>query len=233
MSRAREFLHLYNQLDAYLRERTGRPPRSTSFARVVKTAAKTDRTVRRFRPRLEHLHRLRNVLVHDGLYGPEPIAEPSERVLADFADIVERIMDPPRARTAGSEPREIFKPNQPLAHALRQMREGDFSQVVVQDDDGPAALLTAEGIARWLEDRAADPSINLEGTTIGDVLALEPPETFRVVHPETTVDEVRAAFEEAFELLGVRLYAVLVTRSGRGRDKVMRIVTPWDLLGAG
>lgn len=57
------------------------------------------------------------------------------------------------------------------------------------------------------------------------------PRTRRPLPPRrrdaSTVDEIRAAFEEAFELLGVRLYAVLVTRSGQARDKVLRIVTPW------
>lgn len=114
MTRAREFLHLYNQLDTHLRELTGKPPRSASFTQVLKLAAKKDPVVRRFRDRIERFHRLRNVMVHEGAYGPEPIAEPNEKALVDFADILKRITDPPRARTAGSVPRQLFHPDAPV-----------------------------------------------------------------------------------------------------------------------
>ncbi len=200
---------------------------NVGFSTVLDRAASRHATVKPFERRIRRLYRLRNAIVHEQGPGDNVIAEPHEKVVAELEQWVQTIKSPPRLETLGSIPLEPFSPDDELATALAQMRDRDFSQVIVQEVD--LALLTTEGIARWLEHRVPEEIIELKGVRIRDVLPHEPPDTFRVMKRGQSAYDAQTAFRAAARGPG-RLFAIIVTNSGRKTEKPVRIITPWDLL---
>ncbi len=124
---------------------------------------------------------------------------------------------------------QIFSTEQPLIQALTYMRKNDFSQVIVRRN-GKLGLLTAEGIAKWLEEKATDDIISIQESTVGDSLLLELQDSFVLMRRTQTVDEAREAFAMSIENGRPRLFAVLITETGKDTEEPLGIVTPWDLL---
>ncbi len=120
------------------------------FTFVVKTAAKVDRAVSRYRETLIGYGELRNAIVHDRKYPEEIIAEPHPDIVDDLRQIVSMVTSPPRLIPTFAVDLRVFTVDEPLISALAYLRSQDYSQVVVHDGDG-LDLVTTEGIARWFE----------------------------------------------------------------------------------
>lgn len=120
----------------------------------------------------------------------------------------------------------VFSRDERLTHALGYMRRENFSQVVVSDN-GTLALLTVEGIARFVEDRADEDQIDLAGATVGEALAHDDPTSFAVMGSTNTLADAHAAF--AGRDREGRLYAIILTDTGTSTEEPIGIVTPWDI----
>jgi predicted transcriptional regulator len=173
---------------------------------------------------------LRNVLVHQRAPDGGCIAEPSERALREFKGIVQTILSPekliPRFQKAGICP---FSLQDSLVTALQHMREHDYSQIVVQTEKG-LSLLTAEGIARWVEEQAQDDIISVRNAIVADAWQYEQTGNVSIMNRNQTVYEAMDMFTQAIEQKMPRIYAVLITEHGKATESLLGIVTPWDLL---
>lgn len=228
MDRAAQFIQLYNQMSDYLRRVVDTDQRTT-FSALVAEAAKNDAAVRAVADRLKEYADLRNAIVHHRDYPATVIAEPSAEALADFAAIVRQALAPRRLLPAFERAVRVFASGEPLVQALRYLRDHDHSQVVVRHE-GVLALLTVEGVARWLEQQVDAATIGLAGATIGDAFMHEVPNTFVVMGGDQTVFEAQEAFAKILERGQPRLFAIIITQTGRRTEPPLGIVTPWDLL---
>lgn len=109
------------------------------------------------------------------------------------------------------------------------MRDHDYSQLIVRDQ-GTLALLTTEGIARWLEQQTEVEIINVVDARVGRALAYELADSFVVMRRDAPVDAAHAAFTSAIDREHPRLAAIIVTQNGKRTETPLGIVTPWDLL---
>ncbi len=158
---------------------------------------------------------LRNLLVHTARYPHEAYAEPSDWGLQRFRDIVDQVVHPVRLVPTFQRDLRVFRPEQPLPEALRHMDEKDYSQVVVKVDGGRHALLSLEGVARWLAGTSKDGVAQLGAATVAEALAYEPHGTHIFLPRDATLEEARKAFEVARrERKRARVYAAIITESG-------------------
>ena len=225
MNRTDTFILLYNQLDEYLAQVTDEDTR-TPFYSLVEKAVQRRLIRKRDEATLKKYGSLRNLIVHDADYPERVLAEPTEETLAEFGRIVQRLKNP---RTLNEFRHEVrtFSERDALALALEHMRTEDFSQVVVRDENS-LALLTTEGVAKWLERQRE--TFDLTGTTIKDALEHEIPGSFQVVSRRDTLEQAQEVFTEALERGQPRLYALIVTENGRPHETPLGIVTPWDAI---
>jgi CBS domain-containing protein len=224
--RAEEFLRLLNELDDHLKGITDRRY-ARGFTERVEQAARKDASIDRYRDELRDFAELRNAIVHYRSFPPAVIAEPTATALERLREIVARIVDPPQLIPTFAAAVESFAPAAPLLDALRFMGKHGYSQVPVLAD-GSLALLTSDGIARWVAAHA-DACIELGNVRIADVLPLEKGGNFEVMRGNATVEQARRAFLRALHR-GVRLRAILVTQDGKAQARVLAIVTPSDVL---
>jgi hypothetical protein len=215
MRRADQFVQLYNQVADYLAKLTGESTR-TPFYQLIERAATTNWIVRREATQLRKYGDLRNAIVHGSDYPREVIAEPTEETIARFASIVQRLVSPKRLDSF-RKPIQLFSVSDKLSAALRYMRANDFSQIIVRENS-ELSLLTAEGIAKWLEEQVEQDIISVAEASISDALACDIPNSFKVMSREDTVDTAQAAFATAIEQSTPRLFAIIVTQNGQPHE---------------
>ena len=228
MTRAEEFIQLFNRLSDHLMRVTGRN-HDYSFSALVDRAAERNLAVRAEAQQLKDYGDLRNAIVHHRAFPPEIIAEPSAKALADFDSLVERVLSPRLLIPAFSAQVRPFSTGQKLLDALRYMGENDFSQIIVRES-GKLRLLTVEGIAHWVERQTDDPIIDVSDATVNEALRFEGSGGFRIMKRSDTVYEARETFTGALERKQPRIFALIVTENGKATEKPLGIVTPWDLL---
>ena len=222
MRKADQFVELYNQLSAHLAELTGddRAP----FYALIERSRNISRVVRREEVTLKKYGDLRNLIVHGSNYPRELLADPTDETVAQFAQIVQRIIAPTRLDAFAQQLR-LFRSQELLEDALRYMNDHDFSQVIVRDGQR-LALLTAEGITKWLQAQAKRNNVSLANIAIGDALRYDLPDNFLLMRRDATVDAAEAMFATAIEQGHPRLFSIIITKIGKHNEAQLGIVTP-------
>ena len=220
------FEGVYNKIDALLRKKVG-GARTLSFSFVVSEAATKDPTVRANKDDLLEYGDLRNAIVHDRGKAPVLLADPREDVVVKIEKIWRQLSHPTLLRSIHRPiPLRIFTASVVLANSLSYMRENDFSQVIVLRD-GKHIILSAEGIAHWLEAKSKEDIIALSEARLSDVLNFEPKDSCTYLKATDTADRAREVFAND---VGKRIFSILVTESGSAKEKPINIVTPWDFV---
>jgi predicted transcriptional regulator len=229
MSRAEEFLKIYNELSDYL-YRKYKEGQRTGFTRIVDIASAKDPLIRSFNEDLREFADLRNAIVHDRSYPDQIIAEPNERCIDRFREIYKRITRPNLVYPTFKANIEVFAIKDNLRSALRYMRDKDYSQIVVRDENNKSSLLTAEAITRWLADRVDILESEMLKATIGDALKYIDKGNFLAMGRNETVYKAKDAFDNSTEPIMPELCAIIITHSGKLTEKPIGIITPWDML---
>lgn len=219
-----KFVTLYNRIDEYLR-RIVQADTRVAYSEIIRSVAENNRVVRQFRDDLLQFGDLRNAIVHSRGKSDEPVAVPLTEIVQHFASIVDSIISPRYADTLGS-PVTILLPDTLLEDILSFMRDGDFSQVVVRQDDRHQ-LLSTDGITNWLRENVSQDVISLKETSAATILPFEPKGTLAFLPRVATIYDANDRF--LLHPDDGRLFAILVTEHGKDREKPLRIITAWDL----
>lgn len=221
------FLDAYNAIDKLLRARLG-ADRTTGFYSIVERVAVVDRAVQRYSTDLKEFADLRNAIVHERTDG-RVIAEPHPETALRLEAILEQLRRPPKLGDLFRVRVVVSSASAPIGQAAKAMLDGNFSQMPVYDGDRFVSLLTSETIARWLGDQLASGIGLLEEAGVREVLHYtEDPEHYKFRARTATVFDALADFDE-FARRGKFLDAILVTNSGEENEKLLGIVTVFDI----
>ncbi|MGQ9756152.1 MAG: CBS domain-containing protein [Desulfotomaculales bacterium] len=229
MSNSARFLDAFNRIEHALRRITGND-KGLSFGAAVNKASRLDTGVRRFKDDLHQFRQLRNAIVHETTNG-RAIAEPADWVVVEIERIASLLTDPPRVVPLFAKKVLTLGTEDSIARAVRSMLEHSFSQIPVYDGSSFAGLLTTNTIARWLGAQVinGDPQLDLARIPIAGVLEYtEETDIYCFVKKEATLFEVLEKFRH-YERKGKRLEAVLITDNGAPSEKLLGIITVWDL----
>lgn len=228
MSRFDQFLEAYRQIEDGLRKTTGLFDGGVSFSKLMDSARQKSRVVDRNYAFMRTVHELRNVLIHRGQRGAT-LAEPTETVVRESEAIANALTRPPPLPKEVFHPVRVFPAGSPLGEALRFIRQNDFSQVPVVNDDKFESLLTTNSIARWLAKSVDEEIVEIKEKPLSEVLqAREDVSEHRFCSSKVDCETVIALFDEARER-GELLQAVLLTDNGKPGAVIRGIVTPHDL----
>ena len=228
LGRGSEFIQLYNQLVDHLRDLTG-ADRGVNFPQLVSMAARKDQSVRRHAARIREYADLRNAMVHYRSFPEEFIAEPTEEAVATFREIVEGVVSPKPLLPAYRKEVRVFSTSDRLVTILVYMRDRDYAQVAVRDG-GSLMLLTLKGIARWLLKQANADTVNVAQATVRDALAFDDPKNCVIMSGSQTIYDAQQAFIDALVKEKRRLFAIIVTETGKPDEDPAGIITPGDLM---
>jgi len=217
----------YNAIDRHLRNILHRDPQ-TSFAQLIvdyfrkKKIGSTDYTD------LRTFADLRNVLVHEKVKPKAYIAVPAPFVVEKIEEIRDRLIHPQRVLPKFQKSVESIKPDDSLAKVLALINDREYSQFPVYDANQFKGLLTENGITRWFAHHTSKvlSLIEVSDISVKQVLGEEERRSnYEFVPRSLTTIELTTLFAER-----EMLEAALITQSGNRKEKLMGIVTRWDVV---
>jgi CBS domain-containing protein len=157
------------------------------------------------------------------------VADPRDELIARLRQVREAILKPPLLRNFGSKPIPMAA-DRPVREALAKMRQNDFSQIVIELAE-EFALLSSEGILRWLEMCAEKQAwlVSIDESVLHQVVKYEPEGSCVWLAASEPVAEAAARFAQARPAAAARLACILVSERGKARERPLRLITPWDL----
>ncbi|MDN6161411.1 MAG: CBS domain-containing protein [Atopostipes sp.] len=228
MTKADEFVGAYNKIDHYLKKRYGYR-KEKSFTRMIRDVAPKDSIVRINLQLLESYAELRNAIVHnqdkDFL-----IADPHEEVVEKIKKIAENISNPPRVNSLFNDQVLAYDASNSVFDAIKEMTDHNYSQMPIKDNEKFLGLLNANTITRWFgatENKEIDDdgSTIITDTKIKDVLDYkETTDTYRFISRNTFIHDALDYFEK-----DRKLEALFITETGDSSEKLLGIITVWDL----
>jgi predicted transcriptional regulator len=197
---------------------------------VLSEFKKTKRTFANEADYLRMIGDLRNVLVHEKCEPYKYLAIPTITIVERLEAILDKLIHPKLAIPTFQKKVDTLSVVNSLADALKIISDKDFSQFPVYKEDSFKGVLTENGITRWLARHVSNELslIELEEISIKSVLDMEEKRrNYTFVPRDISVDDLKEKFAD-LELLEV----VLITEKGKKNEKLMGIVTRWDILRA-
>jgi predicted transcriptional regulator len=198
------------------------------FYDLVQAAIESDPSIRFFQSDLEEYADLRNAIVHRYSNG-QVIAEPNDKAVNEIESIASMICNPPRVSSLFKRNVVILSPEDSIEEAVNIMLKKSFSQLPVVKNTRFWGLLTTNTIARWLGSQTSENILNVKQTPITKVLNFtEDRDNHLFLKEDGTLFDVLEYFKE-YEKKGKVLNAILITKSGSSSEKLLGIITIWDL----
>ena len=222
------FLVLFNKIDKHIKDEL-QLRESTEFGKALGLWSQRRRGWK-YTHLLKALSHLRNMLVHDHVLPGRRLALPSSEALELLEQILTDLERPPRVIPRFQTDVATLQLTDSLASVLRRISEADYSQFPVYEGDRFRGLLTENGIVRYLTslDLQQCSLVEFEEIKVGALLSKdENLRNYRFVKRDLRIDR-------ALEFFASRpvLEAILITAHGRDDEKLLGIMTRWDVLEA-
>ena len=234
MDQTSEFIDLFRQLEAALREAAVQEGGSKEFGNLLSAMAKRDTFIQQRWNEIDLCRQIRNILSHfPTIAGRRPLV-PDEALIAVLRETVEHIEHPIRAIDAAMKRANLFTASMqsPVREILWQMRKRGFSHVPVMEGEALAAVFSV-GTIFTATCREKVPPMDL--ATIADFMPDIMPdrhENERYVFVSSTepLNQVKEHFQRPKSRQKVAV--VFVTADGGAQSPLQGMITPWDVIKA-
>ncbi len=230
--REEEFLSLYRTLEHLLSQRpeTREAKRFQSPIMAYLHSAEG----KLFREELDLCREIRNILVHSPEIGGQAIIEPSAVLVECLKEIIEHVKRPPLALNYATPAELIFSASlsDNALRTMRRMQRDGFSHLPIFEN---GLFFGVFSVSTLFSDAVEHGGCDLNADTKLDRFrALIPIHTHRTEQflflPKTAnYFEARVLFERPTKH-DRRLAAIFITKSGDPKDRLLGMITPWDVL---
>lgn len=226
------FIVAYNAIDAHLQHFFGNSAPS-SFRSLVDLYSKKHRWWKDAEL-LRTAAGLRNLLIHEKVEKYEYPCVPTEILVSQLETVRDRFLHPQLAIPQFEGEVVTIKTDDSLAKVLKLIHTLQVTHFPVYEySDGRekfAGVLTENGITRWLAERVSTEAslVELNDEPIREVLAREEKRrNYEFAASHFQVEELAHRFHE-----NAYLEAVLITLHGNAEERLLGIITRWDILHA-
>lgn len=231
-TRASEFIELYKQLEAGIKER---------FPGLEGSAVpwlSTRRDFKHLRAELDYCREVRNLLSHrpkpSSGNGAQFAVEPSEAMLQLLRDVIREVTDPPHIWDAMTQRKDLLAVeslNDYVRPVMAEMSRHAYSYVPMLKNGQVIGVFSSNALIAYLvEDEILEIGPETRFSHLEKFLGLDsqPSESFRFVARDALVSEVSDLFDEAV-CNKCKIGAVFVTQNGKPSEKILGMVTAWDV----
>ena len=230
MVNSERFLSAFNRIHEHMRKELGEH-HFISFIECLNRLRKKNYVVNRHYDELYVYNDLRNVIVHKKIDANYVIAEPHLETVIGIEAIERELTKPEKVFPKFQSEVKSFQIDETLDVVLTEVSRKGFSQFPVYDDNNFMGLLTENGIANWLAHSVEDDIFSISETSIGDVFAHEESrDNYQFISKNISVYEAKEKFIYHLEKGAVKLDALLITENGKETEKLLGIITPWDII---
>ena len=184
---------------------------------------------------LDLLREIRNILSHNAGSGGEPVVEPSDEMLSRLDEIIAYVKRPHSAADFGTPAEKIYFAhlNDSVIQVMRGMYNNGYSHVPVTEKGSVVGAFSMRALFDHLAERGLDAaSDEMRIRDLDGHIRFEDRggERYKFVSADTSIVEVRHLFQQYTER-NRRLGAIFVTETGDPGERLIRMLTPWDVLG--
>jgi len=233
ISNAERFITIFNKIDKYLRrvDRQDRHGGFVAFGNLVYDVSKYNKLICTYREDLREYAELRNVIVHQ--FKGKSIAEPHDEVVQQIKKLYENLTQPPVAYTIASKPVFVCSTNDFITDVIQVMTEKTYTHIPVYEESEFIGVFSESSITKWIRNSAEDGGFILEETKIGDLKRyLDRSDnkfnSYKFLAKNTDVFSIQEAFL-SFVQEEKRLGAIFITETGKVNEKLLGIITAWDI----
>ena len=229
--RADTFLEIFRELEDLLEQKYS--GKKLHYSSVVFEFLNSEDSAP-VREKLDLCREIRNVLTHNSKQGGESVVEPSEAVLNNLKECIEFIKKPPLAITYATMPENILKVNLSanVLSTMAKMNKQGFSNVPVLDSNLFMGVFSTSTVFEYILKNPENP-INFK-TTIRDIYRnidiKNHSGNYVFVPINSSLLEVRKIFERV-EGKNRRVSVIFITKNGKSDERILGLLTPWDVMG--
>lgn len=227
--RTREYLDLYSRLEKAIRDRYSVPANEGALAWL----ARNDRDYRNIKDELDYCREVRNFLQHNELVNDDYAIIPSEGMVQTMRNILSRVAEIPKAIHICTKTRQLYSVSlqDRIRPAMRTMARNSYTHVPILQDGRVVGVFSENTLVAHMN---TDEVVEItEEDTFEKMKGLLPldkhvGETFRFVSEGLLATEIAEMFLDALKRRE-RLCMVFVTANGKQREKLLGIITAWDM----
>ena len=220
-SRIERFLDLYKQLEDELEDKYRNARRH--YSSVVFEFIR-DEDSAPVRDQLETCREIRNLLTHSANLGGEPIVEPSAPVVAAMEEVLDY----------ATKWDQVMKAHlhQKVLRLMEVMDKNGYSHIPVLNDGEFCGVFSVGSVFQYIL-RTGGKGIKPETTVaeLGRHIQVDAHmENYDFVPKDATYLSVRRKFEKV-RGKNKRISVIFITENGKPGERVLGMLTPWDVLG--
>lgn len=236
LSLSEQFIYIYNELDSFMRkELKARDEVEHGFllSEMVKNGNKMFE-IHGYELRL--FARLRNAIIHNPYRKTaHPIAEPHEEIVEQYERIKNEVINPPKALSIAVPGASIFVASldSKVQDILQVMIDKSYTHIPVIEDNKMIGIFSENTLFCYLVDNKD--CILTSDITVRDFKEYIPlnkhmSEYFEFISRNTTLSDVEEIFSKGLKDTK-RIGVVYITEHGRQDEKLLGMITVWDLAG--
>ena len=230
-SRIERFLDLYKQLEDELEDKYRNARRH--YSSVVFEFIR-DEDSAPVRDQLETCREIRNLLTHSANLGGEPIVEPSAPVVAAMEEVLDFVRKPPLALDYATKWDQVMKAHlhQKVLRLMEVMDKNGYSHIPVLNDGEFCGVFSVGSVFQYIL-RTGGKGIKPETTVaeLGRHIQVDAHmENYDFVPKDATYLSVRRKVEKV-RGKNKRISVIFITENGKPGERVLGMLTPWDVLG--
>jgi len=229
------FQEIYNTLDLYLRKQLNRD-NNVPHTFLINKVAEKNLLIRSYKNELIKFAQLRNAIVHN----PErskahPIAEPHKYIVEKYENVLNQILNPVSALSISIPINDIYLAslNDKAIGIMQTMNEKVYTHVPVIEDEKMVGIFSENVVFSFLvkhEIVIADKDIKIKEFEEFLPLDKHPGEYFLFVQKTALLLDIQKLFENELDN-NRRLGVVFITHNGKQNEKLLGMITAWDVAG--
>jgi predicted transcriptional regulator len=220
------FITAFNRIDKAMDAELSNS-KGIGFSKAVRILTKYNAIVRRYKDDLLEFAELRNAIVHNRIDTGQVIAEPHDAIVEQIEQIESEITSPKLVMPKFEKQVHVFKSKDSLSSLLDAIHEKGYSKFPVYDGRDFIGLITESGITKWL---AKNKESSIKETLIEEIMPYQKDNNHQFISQDTSVYQAVEVFKEKIGN-GNRIDALLITATGQKDDKLIGIITAWDIMG--
>jgi len=236
-SNSQRFLTYYNQLDDFMRKYLHRFESYNIHSSLLEEMKERNLIFRNEKTynELMQYSRLRNAIVHNHeMHYADPIAEPHIEIVKRYGDIISMLLKPPKALQYAIPSGKIYTttPDALALDVMKIMGERSYTHLPVIEGGLMIGVFSESSVFSYLVDHPNTTlGSDLHIRQFADYIDIEKHgnEYFTFVGRETVFAEVEEIFQRGIQK-GRRIAVVYITEHGNIEEKLLGMITPWDLI---
>jgi predicted transcriptional regulator len=232
---AEKLRQIYNHFDYWLRKKYNQKDHVAHYE-LIEKVSKDFCCSSHEKMFLKKIADLRNVITHNNTnHKDDVIAEPFEETIDKYEKIVQNLLKPPKAFNYCVKSEQIYKATLDFAvkDILHKMTQCAFSYVPVVENNELIGIFSEHSIFAYMAriDEDIILELNQKLSTYKNFISFDshPNERFEFISRETPFFKVQQSYHKGI-VKNKRLGAVLITENGKPNQKLLGLLTPWDIL---